>query len=230
MIFTQSSDAVQGSFYDIWYTVAMYMPRILAAVIVFLIGWIVATILYRIVVEVAKVLKIDDALKHAGLHEAAKEAGFKLDAGAFIATLIMWFVALVFLVASLEILGLSVVTVFLERVILLYLPQVIVASLIIILGAIIAEVVRGLVSGSARAAGAHSANFAGSVAKWAIWMFAILAALDQLQVATVFIQTLFTGLVIALSLAFGLAFGLGGKEATARAIEKIREEIKHDMM
>lgn len=230
MIFTQSSDAVQGSFYDIWYTVAMYMPRILAAVIVFLIGWIVATILYRIVVEVAKVLKIDDALKHAGLHEAAKEAGFKLDAGAFIATLIMWFVALVFLVASLEILGLSVVTVFLERVILLYLPQVIVASLIIILGAIIAEVVRGLVSGSARAAGAHSANFAGSVAKWAIWMFAILAALDQLQVATVFIQTLFTGLVIALSLAFGLAFGLGGKEAAARAIEKIREEIKHDMM
>lgn len=230
MIFTQSADAVQGSFYDIWYTVAMYMPRILAAVIVFLIGWIVATILYRIVVEVAKVLKVDEALKHAGLNEAAKEAGFKLDAGAFIATLVMWFVALVFLVASLEILGLSVVTVFLERVILLYLPQVIVASLILILGAIIAEVVRGLVTGSARAAGAHSANFAGSVAKWAIWTFAILAALDQLQVATVFIQTLFTGLVISLSLAFGLAFGLGGKDAAARAIEKIREEIKHDMM
>ena len=230
MIFTQSADAVQGSFYDIWYTVAIYMPRILAAVIVFLIGWIVATILYRIVVEVAKVLKIDEALKHAGLNEAAKEAGFKLDAGAFIATLVMWFVALVFLVASLEILGLSVVTVFLERVILLYLPQVIVASLILVLGAIIAEVVRGLVTGSARAAGARSANFAGSVAKWAIWTFAVLAALDQLQVATVFIQTLFTGLVISLSLAFGLAFGLGGKDAAARAIEKIREEIKHDMM
>ena len=230
MIFTQSADAVQGSFYDIWYTVAIYMPRILAAVIVFLIGWIVATILYRIVVEVAKVLKIDEALKHAGLNEAAKEAGFKLDAGAFIATLVMWFVALVFLVASLEILGLSVVTVFLERVILLYLPQVIVASLILVLGAIISEVVRGLVTGSARAAGARSANFAGSVAKWAIWTFAVLAALDQLQVATVFIQTLFTGLVISLSLAFGLAFGLGGKDAAARAIEKIREEIKHDMM
>ena len=230
MIFTQSADAVQGSFYDIWYTVAIYMPRILAAVIVFLIGWIVATILYRIVVEVAKVLKIDEALKHAGLNEAAKEAGFKLDAGAFIATLVMWFVALVFLVASLEILGLSVVTVFLERVILLYLPQVIVASLILVLGAIISEVVRGLVTGSARAAGARSANFAGSVAKWAIWTFAVLAALDQLQVATVFIQTLFTGLVISLSLAFGLAFGLGGKDAAARAIEKVREEIKHDMM
>ena len=230
MIFTQSANAVQGSFYDIWYTVAMFLPRILTAVIVFTVGWIIASILYRIVVEVVKVLKIEEALKGAGLHEAAREVGFKLDVGVFLATLVMWFVALVFLVASLEILGLSVVTVFLERVVLLYMPQVIVASLILILGAIVAEVVRSLVSGSARAAGARSANFAGAVAKWAIWVFAILAALDQLQVATAFIQTLFAGLVIALSLAFGLAFGLGGKEAASRAIEKLREEIKHDMM
>ena len=230
MIVTQSANVIQTSFTDLWFTVVQYLPAIIAAVIVFVIGWIVGTILYRVVVEVVKVLRIDDALKSAGLNEAAKSAGFALDIGRFLGTLVMWFVALVFLVAALEILGLSVVTVFLERVILLYLPQVIVASLILILGAIIAEVVRGLVTGSARAAGAHSANFAGSDAKWAIWTFAILAALDQLQVATVFIQTLFTGLVISLSLAFGLAFGLGGKDAAARAIEKIREEIKHDMM
>ncbi|MEY4747236.1 MAG: hypothetical protein RLZZ416_285 [Candidatus Parcubacteria bacterium] len=227
MIVSQSAGVVQNSFTSLWFTVVQYLPAILAAVIIFIIGWIVGVILYRVVVEIVKVLRIDDALRAAGLHEAAREAGFNLDVGRFLGTLVMWFIVLVFLVASLDILGLSRVTIFLQTVVLLYLPQVIVAVLILILGAVIAEVVRGLVTGSARAAGAHAANLAGAVAKWAIWIFAIMAALSQLQVATSFIQTLFTGIVIALSLAFGLAFGLGGKEAAARTIEKIRSEIAH---
>jgi len=229
MILMSSADAVQGSFYDLWYTVAMYLPRILAAVVVFIIGWVIATVLYRIVIEVVKVLKIDEALKNAGVHEAAKDAGIDFDAGKLLATLVMWFMALVFLVASLEILGLRTVTIFLERVVLLYLPQVIIASLILILGAIVADVVRKVVIGSAKATGSHAANFAGAVSKWAIWIFAVIAALDQLGVASVFIQTVFTGLVISLSLAFGLAFGLGGKEAASRAIEHVRNEIRHEM-
>ncbi len=224
---SQPVDMVQSSFNGLWFTVGQYLPSILIAVIVFVFGWIVGVILYRIVVEVVKVLRIDDALRAAGLNDAAKEAGFTLDIGRFLGTLVMWFTVLVFLLASLDILNLNRVTVFLQQVVLGYLPQVIVAVLILILGAIVAEVVRGLVSGSARAAGAHAANLAGAVAKWAIWIFAIMAALDQLQVASALIQTLFTGFVVAISLAFGLAFGLGGKEAAARTIEKIRSEIAH---
>lgn len=227
MIISQSAGAVQGSFYDLWFTVAQYLPAILAAVIVFVIGWIVGVILYRVVVEIVRVLRIDDALRTAGMNEAAKNAGFNLDIGRFLGTLVEWFVIIVFLVAALDILGLTRVTIFLQTVVLLYLPQVIVAALILILGAIVAEVVRGLVSGSARAAGAHGANLAGTVAKYAIWVTAILAALNQLGVATEFVQTLFTGIVIAASLAFGLAFGLGGKEAASRTIERIRSEIAH---
>lgn len=225
MLVSQSAGAVQGSFTDLWYTVVMYLPAIIAAVIVFVIGWIVGVILYRIIVEIVKALKIDDALRAAGLADAAKKAGFTLDIGRFLGTLVEWFIILVFLVASLDILGLTRVTIFLQQVVLLYLPQVIVASLILILGAIVAETVRGLVSGSARAAGAHSGNLAGTVAKWAIWITAILAALNQLGIASDFVQTLFTGVVIALSLAFGLSFGLGGKEAAARTIERVRSEI-----
>jgi hypothetical protein len=227
MIVNQSADVVQASFATLWYTVVQYLPAILAAVIVFIIGWIIAVVLYRIVVEIVKVLRVDEALKATGLNDTAREAGFTLDVGKFLGSLVMWFVVLVFLVASLEILGLSRVTIFLQQVVLLYLPQVIVASLIIIIGAIVAEVVKGLVTGSARAAGAHGANLAGTVAKWAIWVFAIIAALEQLDIATAFIQTLFTGIVIALSLAFGLSFGLGGKEAAARTIDKVRSEIAH---
>ncbi|MBI5644775.1 hypothetical protein HY970_01625 [Candidatus Kaiserbacteria bacterium] len=227
MIVTQSAGAVQGSFYDLWYTVAQYLPAILAAVVVFVIGWIVGVILYRVIVEVVRILRIDDALKAAGMNEVARDAGMSLDVGRFLGTLVKWFVILVFLVAALDILGLTRVTIFLQTVVLMYLPQVIVAALILILGAIVAEVVRGLVAGSARAAGAHGANLAGAVAKWAIWVTAILAALNQLGVATEFVQTLFTGIVVSASLAFGLAFGLGGKDAAARTIERVRSEITH---
>jgi hypothetical protein len=230
MIVSQSATAVSGSFNDLWYTVISYLPAILAAVIVFLIGWIIAVIIYRVVVEIVKVLRIDEMLKAAGMNDAAKQAGFNLDIGRFLGTLVEWFIVLVFLIASLDILGLTQVTIYLQTVVLLYLPQVIVASLILILGAIVAEVVKGLVSGSARAAGARSGNFAGTVAKWAIWITAIMAALTQLGIATALLQTLFTGVVIALALAFGLAFGLGGKEAAARIIEKIRSDIAHHQL
>jgi len=228
MIVSQSAGVLQSSFTDLWYTVVQFLPAILAAVVIFIIGWIVGIVLYRIVDQVVKVLRIDDALKAAGLNEAAKEAGFTLNIGRFLGTLVQWFIVIVFLVASLDVLGLNRVTIFLQQVVLLYLPQIIVAVLILILAAIVAEAVKNIISSSARAAGAHSGNLAGTVAKYAIWITAILAVLNQLGVATEFVQTLFTGLVVALSLAFGLAFGLGGKEAAARTIERIRGEIVHN--
>lgn len=227
MIVTQSAGAVQGSFWSLWYTLGMFLPTLLAAVVWFIIGWIIAVALYHVVVEVVKALRLNEALKATGLHEAAQRAGFTLDVGVFLGILVEWFVILVFLVAALDILGLSSVTVFLQQVILLDLPHVIIAALIIIIGAIAAEAVRGVVAHSARAVGAHGANLAGVISKWAIMVFAILAALSQLGIGTDLIQTLFQGIVIAAALAFGLAFGLGGKEAAARTIERVRSEISH---
>ena len=93
------------------------------------------------------------------------------------------------------------------------------------MAAVLADAVQRVVTGSAAAANIRTANFLGTLARWAIWIFAILAALDQLGV-TPFIQTLFTGLVVALALAFGLAFGLGGQQAAADYIKKMREELK----
>lgn len=230
MIITQSAGAVQGSFWSLWYTVAGILPAILAAVIWFVIGWIVGVALYHVVVEVVKALRLNEALKATGLHETATRAGFNLDVGKFLGLLVQWFIILVFLVAALDILGLSSVTMFIQNVVLLYLPRVIVAALMIIIGAIASEVVRGLVIHSARAVGAHGANLAGTFAKWAIMVIAILAALSQLNIATDLIQTLFQGIVIAAALSFGLAFGLGGKDAAARTIDRVRNEISHHHM
>src|SRR3989344_3192681 len=136
-----------------------------------------------------------------------------------------WFVIVVFLVAAFDVLGLNQVTAFLQQVVLLYLPQVIVAALILLAAAVIAEAMQKVIVGSAKAVGVKFAHLAGTITRWAIWVFAILAALFQLGIAAAFIQTLFTGMVVALALALGLSFGLGGQEAAARYIEKIRQEI-----
>lgn len=228
MIVAQSASVLQASFNDVWFTIVQFVPAIIAAAVIFIIGWVIGMILAKVIEQVVDVLRIDDALKASGVTEAVKDAGFHLNAGRVLGSLVKWFVIIVFLVASLEVLGLVRVTTFLQQVVLLYLPQVIVAVLIIILAAVVADIVRNIVAGSARAAGVRQAAMAGAVAKWAIWIFAVLAALNQLGVAAAFWQTLFTGIVVALSLAFGLAFGLGGKEAAARAISRMQDEMEHD--
>jgi len=228
MIVSQTVNSLQTSFADLWYTVISFLPAVLAAIVIFIAGWILGVLLYRVVEQVVKVLRVDDALKATGVNEVARDAGFTLNVGAVLGTLVQWFVMIVFLMTALEVLGLSRVTIFLQQVVLFYLPQVIVAVLILVLAAIVAEATKNIIAGSARAAGAHSGNLAGTVAKYAIWTTAVLAVLNQLGVATEFVQTLFTGVVVALALGFGLAFGLGGKEAAARTIERVRSDIGHN--
>lgn len=201
------------------------LPRFIFAILIFVIGWLLASFVGHLVSRLIKAVKLDHALERAHFGNVVKRAGFNLNAGAFIGGLVKWFVIVAFLVASFEVLGLNQVNVFLQSVVLLYLPQVIVAVLILLVAIVIADVLRKVVIGAARAAGVKSANFLGTITKWAIWIFALLAALVQLGIAVGFIQTLFTGVVVALSLAFGLAFGLGGQEAAARSIEKIRQEV-----
>ena len=221
------ADVLTQSFQGLWLGIVQYIPSVIVAIIIFVLGWLVGSALGRIVAQIIKSLKVDSALKSTGLNDVVERAGFTLDTGAFLGMLVKWFFIIAFLVASLDVLGLTDVNVFLQTVVLSYLPRVIVASLIIIVGAMIAQVVRDIVAGSAKAAHMTSAGFAGSLAKWAVWIFAILAALDQLQVATAFVQTLFTGIIVAVSLAFGLAFGLGGQDAAAKYIDHIKGEFDH---
>ena len=229
MLVQDSVGFLQQSFYDLWAAVIAYVPNIVVAIIIFVIGWVIGAIVGRIIAQIIHALRVDNALRGAGIEEVLSKAGFNLNSGRFIGELVKWFIIVVFLVASLDVLGLTQVNIFLQEVVLLYLPQVIVAVLILLLAAVIAELSKNVVVASAKAAGAHSVNLMGSVTKWSIWIFAVLAALSQLGVAASFVQTLFTGVVIALSLGFGLAFGLGGKEAASDYIKKMKKEISsHD--
>jgi hypothetical protein len=228
MFIQNSVQVLQQSFYNLLWGVATFIPDFLFAVIIFLIGWFIGVLLGRLVSEAIKAIQIDHALKMAGVDDVVHRAGYTLNSGAFIGALVKWFVIIVFLMASLQILGLSIVSYFLQQIIVQFLPQVIVAVLILLVAAVVAEVAQGVVAGAARAAGIRSAGFAGTAAKWAIWTFAVIAALSQVGIATAYFQTLFTGLVVALSLAFGLAFGLGGQEAAARFIERTREGMHNN--
>lgn len=218
-------DVLRASFYDIWLGVANFIPNFLAAVVIFLVGWVIAIILGRLVSQIIKAVKLDTALRGAGFDKVVERAGFSLNSGSFIGSLVKWFFIVVSLVASLQIIGLTEVTRYLSEVVLSYLPRVIVAVLMLLVSVVIAQVVQKLVVSSSKAAGISSANVLGEISKWAIWIFAFMFAFSQLQILNDFIQPLFIGIIAAISLALGLSFGLGGKEAAARYIEKVKNEV-----
>jgi len=202
-----------------------FVPNLVVAIIILILGWLVGALLGRAVWQVFKSLKIDDALRRAGLESFLRRGGIELDSGAFIGGLIKWFVIVVFLIAALDVLGLSQVNFFLQDVVLGYLPRVLAAALVLLVAGVIGDVTSRIVVTGARTAGIESAHFAGAIAKWSVWIFAILVALSQLGIAAAFSQTLFTGVVIAVSLALGLSFGLGGQGAAERFIERLRGEM-----
>lgn len=218
-------DVLSASMKGIWLGIANFIPTFLVAIIIIAVGLIIGRIFFKIVENLIKFAKIDGALRTAGFERILEKGGYKLDSGYFLGKLVEWFFVIVFLVAALDVLGLKQVTAFLSDVVLGYLPQVIVAVLIILVAAIVAEAMEKVVVGAAKAAEMKSVRFAGKITKWAIWIFALLAAIMQLGIAVSFIQTLFTGIVIAISLALGLSFGLGGQDAAAKYIEKLKGDI-----
>ena len=226
MVFNTWADVLSQSFQSLFYGLVAFIPNLVVAVVIFIVGWLVGVGLGRVVAQIVNALRVDNALKATGLEHVLSRAGFELDSGKFLGFLVKWFFIIVFLVAALDVLHLTTVNLFISDVVLGYLPQVIVAVLILLVAAVVAEAAERVVVGSAKAATLRGAGFLGKVARYAIWIFALLAALAQLNVATAFVQTLFTGVVIAASLAIGLSFGLGGQASAARYLEHLQAEMK----
>lgn len=226
MAFQNLKDALTIAFGDLFYGVINFLPRLIVAIIVVILGWLAGAVVSKLINQIFRTLRVDDGLEAAGAKQLVHKAGFNLNSGLFVGELVKYFIIVVSLIATFSILGLTDVTLFLQGVVLGYLPQVIVAVLILVVAIVLSEVCRKVVVGAAKAAGVHKAGLLGSITKWAIWVFAILAALFQLNIAATFIQTLFTGVVVAFSLALGLAFGLGGRDTAKEIVEDIRAEIK----
>ncbi|MFZ2764018.1 MAG: hypothetical protein WAX80_03235 [Minisyncoccia bacterium] len=225
MLLNTWGEVLTLSFQNLWVGVVGFVPNLVIALIILVLGWLVGALLGRAIWQVFKSLKIDDALRQSGLESFLRRGGVNLDSGAFVGALVKWFVIVIFLVAALDVLGLKQVNFFLQDVVLGYLPRVLAAALVLLLAGVIGDVTGRVVVTAAKTADIESAHFVGAIAKWSIWIFAILVALSHLGIAAAFSQTLFTGVVIAISLALGLSFGLGGQEAASRFIERLRGEM-----
>jgi hypothetical protein len=212
------------SMLGMWSSFVSFMPAFVGALIVLVAGWVVASALGKIVERVVKTAKIDSAFHNIGWGHWLNDMGISSDIAAFFGGVVKWFLVLVFLMAATDILNLSQVTVFLNSI-LLYIPNVVVAVIILAIVFLAGNFVYSVVKGSTRAAGVMSATLLATISKWAIIIFGILAALLQLGIAESLVNTIFIGIVAMLSLAGGLAFGLGGKEEAAMLLRKLREEI-----
>lgn len=217
-------DVFTQSLRGVWWGVYSFVPVLIIALIIFAIGWVLAALVERLVESVFKALKVDAALKSAGLEDVVKRAGYNLNSGLFVGSLVKWFVIVVFLMASFNVLGLQQVNEFLGQIV-NYLPTVIVAVLILMVGVVVANVMQKIVVASSHAAHVHSAELLGRVTKWSITIFAILTALYNLGVAPALIQTVVMAVFAGGALAVGLAFGLGGKETAQKMIERTADHI-----
>jgi len=215
-----------SSLQAVWLGFINFVPNLIVAIVVFIIGWVLGSVVGRAIAQVVSALKIDKLFQSAGAEEVLNRAGIKLNVGGFIGWLVKWFIIIVFLMTSLEVLGLEQVNAFLREVVLAYLPQVIIAALILILATVVADFIRKVVSGTARAANVRGANMVGTISYYAIWIFALIIALSTLGIAPQFMQILFTGIVAMLAIAGGLSFGLGGRDAAQKAIENVSQDMK----
>ena len=207
-----------------WQGFLNFIPVLLGAIIVFVIGWFIALGVGKLIAEILARLKFNKLFEKTGWKGALEKAELKVNPSEFIGAICKWILVIVFLLAAVEILGFVQFANFLRSVI-GWLPNLVVAIAIFVVAIILADILEKIVRAGVKKLELGYAEFLGAAVRWAIYIFAGLAILLQLGVTPTIINTLVIGFVGMIALALGLAFGLGGKEAAAKLIEKIGEKI-----
>ena len=214
-------EALQG----LWAGVLEFIPNLIGEIIVFVIGWIVAIGVGKLVEKILDAIKFNKVFERGGWKEAMAKAELKVDATRFVGAIVKWTLVIVFLLAAVEIMGLDQFADFLKSI-LAYLPNVIVATLIFVVTIIVVDIVEKIVRASVERIKVGYGHLVSLIVKWSIWIFAILTILHQLKIARPFMETLFIGVVAIIVITCGLAFGLGGKETAAEILESVKKKVK----
>jgi len=212
-----------ASLQSLWWGFIQFAPKLIVAIIFFIVGWVLGSLVAKAIEQVFASLKIDVLFRSVGAENFFRRAGMNLNSGYFVGQLVRWFLIIVFLLPSLNLVGLTEVSSFLTNGVLLFLPQVVIAAFVLIIAAFVSEGLQKAVIATAKSMNLRSANMFGAVAKYAVWIFAIIIALGKLGLGD-YMSVLFTGIVAMLALAGALAFGLGAKDHAARFLSKISEE------
>ena len=190
------------------------IPQVIGALLIIIIGWVISNVLARLVRELLERGGADRLFsKYGGVVYGTRSAAFQPSIVA--AEVVKWIVRFIFLVAAANVLGMPQVSLLLNQV-LLWIPNLLVAAVILLVAPLLARFVRGAIEVGAGQMGFSNAGLLGRIAEIAIVAFAVLVAINQLGIAADLINILFIGVVAAVSLAFGLAFGLGGRDVAAR--------------
>lgn len=204
----------------------MFLPNFLGALVILVVGLVIAAGLGKVVEKLVDALRLDRVLDQLGLGKILERADIRLHSGRFVGVLVQWFFVVVTLLAVSDVLKLEAFSVFLTQV-LLYVPNIVIAVLIMLVGVVVAAFLSKLVRASVLASRLHSAHFLGALTKWSVLIFSFLAALSQLGVAGALVNTLIMGFVAMMALAGGLAFGLGGRDVAAAWLEKLKSEVSN---
>jgi len=226
MAFNTSASIIVTSLQELWGQVIGFLPEFLIAIVVFIVGLIVGSGLGALVERLVSALKLDSLLRSMGIETYVERAGLKLNSGRLVGQLVFWFFAIfAFFVAS-NILGLTSVSEFLSGLLFGYISNIFGAVLIFFGSIVLARFLSNLVKASVMSARLHAAKFLGGITWWTVVIIGFIGALDQLNIASTILNTLFTGIVVMLALAGGLAFGLGGREYAAHLIESFRKQVE----
>lgn len=209
---------------EFWQAFLVFVPKLILALIIFIVGWIIAAGIGRLIQEILKRLQLDKLLHIKDWGETLEKADLGVKPSEFIGSICKWILIIVFLSISVEVLGLIQFSIFLGKVV-AWLPNLLAAALIFVATVIIANFAEKIVRAGVQGTKMGYSKLAGSIVKWAVWVFGISAILIQLGIAKDLILVLFQGAVYLITIAGGLAFGLGGKEVAADIWKGLRNKL-----
>jgi len=226
-VFNDFTLTTANSLKALWATLLGFLPNLIGAIVVFIIGLVVAAVLERLVERIVYYLKVDTLVRRAGVEPYFERANIRLNLGHFIGKIVYWFIAIVFLIAAADILHFAAFSTFLRETLIPFLPNVLVAVLIVLASLVAANFLRRLVVASINGARMHHAKGLGTLTWWVVFIFGFLSALLQVGVAVSIINTLITGVIAMIAIAGGLAFGLGGRDRATRFLEKLSNDMSN---
>jgi hypothetical protein len=208
-------DAVMVSVTEALQNFLGFLPALVGAILVLVLGWIISGFLAGLIERGLKGVGFERAADSTGINGFIERGGSGWTASRVVAEIVKWFIRLVAIQAAAQILGMDRISEIINAI-LLWIPNLVVALAIVVIGALIARFVAGVVRASTAEMGLGNPELLAGVARYAIIAFAIVAAVDQLGIAETVVNTLFIMIVGAVALAFALAFGLGGQGVAAQ--------------
>jgi Conserved TM helix len=216
-VFQDWTEAVLASLANAMSLSFAALPKILGFIVIIIVGWLIAAAIAGAIGAILRRVRFNELADRSGFAAFVKNAGVDTDPAGLIALVTKWFVRLIALVVAFDALGLPAVSDVL-RSLLLWLPNLAVALVVLVIGGLIANAFAGLVRGATTQAGFDNPDMLATIARVAVWFFAILVAVTQIGIAATLVDTLFTAVVGAAALALGLSFGLGGRETAAQIV------------